>query len=171
MAQEYFERKLNALADLRENDIREIAIIKSMLHDTMASGLAIGISPTDEILRKYHRGCLTKEINKLVYGIRERKDARMVRIRPLAFYIVGEYSDKFRWHYHGLIKVKDVKTLDKIKRKLQDKIGRVVVEQIRNVPQYLEYMFKQYTRNDKFYNWERKKCYKGFDEYIENENL
>lgn len=146
------------LADLRAKTIIEIKKLKQSI-DT--DGVCIGISPNDGILNKHTRGELTEFIQKLFERMRIKGvDGHLNPIKPLVLVLVGEYSPKHRWHYHGIIKVNNIVTLDKIKKKINQIIGRCITEQIRNDESYIDYMFKQYIGDDSnYYVWNKDECY------------
>lgn len=138
------------LAQLRENSLREVAVVKNRLRAIANVGVSIGISPSDDTLKRYS----IEEINSriLKYLMRQREVgivfAKGEGMPPPAL-LVGEYSNKHRWHYHGVIIVKNIKTLDKIKRGLNNSIGRCVTEEISYVESYVNYCFKQYEDQTK----------------------
>lgn len=141
---EYFA-VVKSLALLRENSLKEVAVVKNTLRQIAHKGVSIGISPSDDTLKKYS----IEEINTRIqrYLMRQRESgivfAKGEGMPPPAL-LIGEYSNKHRWHYHGVIFVKDIKTLDKIKRGLNNTIGRCVTEEIKYVESYVNYCFKQY---------------------------
>jgi len=157
---EFLRQSEKPLAELCQKTLQEIEIIKEDI-DEYTAGVAIGISPTDKILNELSRGEITQLLTKIFMRIRMRgSDGRAEPIAPLSLLLVGEFSPKFRWHYHGLLKVNDVTTLDYIKRRLNKVIGRTVTEQINNTVNYVNYMFKQYEcpEHGYFYNWNIKEC-------------
>lgn len=96
-------------------------------------GVAVGISPTDNLLNK----CKHNAINQMIRKTFNR--------RNIPFLVVGEWSNtNHRWHYHGFMKPKDMKQLESIKRALNNQIGRTVTEQIKHHDYYLDYMLKCY---------------------------
>lgn len=157
---DYIRAKVRPLADLRA-ERRQDAI---RCHDSIDvnGGVAIGISPTDSILDKYTREELTATITKILQRMRMRgSDGRLVPVAPLSLILVGEYSEKHRWHYHGIIKVNNVVILDSIKRKLRQIVGRTITEEIREDEKYIDYMFKTYLcpEHGDWYVWDREACY------------
>lgn len=157
---EYVERVGKPLADLRAKALQDAIQCR---HSVNPEGVAIGISPCDNIIDKYSRGEITDLIYRLFKKIRARGSdgGRMVPIAPLALFLVGEYSPKHRWHYHGIIKVDNIVILDKIKKRINRVIGRCVTEDIRDTEKYIDYMFKQYTdaTHSHYYVWDSKECY------------
>jgi len=156
---EYVERVGKPLAELRARDLMDIKDCKDKIE---RGGVAIGISPTDTILNKFDRGEITEMITKIFKRIRVRgSEGALVPLAPLTLHMVGEYSPKHRWHYHGLINVENIIVLDKLKKRLNTVIGRVVTECIRNEEQYIDYMFKQYEciEHGDYYKWDRKECF------------
>lgn len=156
----FIKRSEPPLAELRLKTLAEICEIKCNANDYI-SGMAIGISPTDKVLNQFNRGEITMLITKIFKTIRERGVDGAVRpIGPLSLLLIGEHSPSHRWHYHGLIKVNNIVTLDHIKKRLTRVIGRTVTEQINNTENYLNYMFKQYEcpKFGMFYKWDIKDC-------------
>lgn len=159
VVKQYQKRVGKPLAELRAKQLLDIERCKASIE---TDGVAIGISPTDAILNKYDRVEITNVIIKIFKRIRARdRDGALRPITPLAVHLVGEYSDKHRWHYHGIIKVDNILILDKIKKRIHQVIGRCVTEQIRNEEQYIDYMFKQYEcqAHGDYYCWDPKECY------------
>lgn len=150
--------EVKPLADLRAKMVQEVEELK---RNVVTGGVAIGISPTDQVLAKYKRGEITQLIFKLFKNSKTRAvEGTLVPEAPVSLSLVGEYSPKFRWHYHGILKVKDVTVLERFKRRITRVIGRCVFEQIHHYNEYIDYMFKQY-KNDPFhyYPWDKKECY------------
>lgn len=159
VVKEYTKRVGKPLAELRAKQLLDIVQCKASIEP---DGVAIGISPSDSIINKYTRGEITDTLIKIFKRIRVRgSDGALVPVAPLALHLVGEYSQKHRWHYHGIIKVDNILILDKIKKRLHQVVGRVVTEQIRNEEQYIDYMFKQYEcmEHGDYYCWDPKECY------------
>lgn len=156
----FVQRSEKPLAELRKKMLGEIEEIK-MRSDRYTKGVAIGISPNDNMLNHYKRGQITDIITGIFKKLRAKgSDGRIVPIAPVALLLVGEYSPKHRWHYHGLIVVDNIVILEKIKRKINNIIGRTVTEQINNVVAYINYMFKQYEcpSHGLYYVWNKKEC-------------
>lgn len=152
-------RGSDTLADLRAD---QDLVIMSLIDNIDTRGVAIGISPNDSILEKYSRGEITDILYNMFDGMRVRgSDGGLVPIAPLTLTLVGEYSPKHRWHYHGIINVTDIKTLEKIKSRIRTKIGRVITEQINNTENYKRYIFKLYlnTKDRTYFCWDKKECY------------
>lgn len=163
--EKWLERNEKPLAELRSKNMVEIYNLKQK---APTGGVAIGISPADSVLDNHSEMEITKLIYKIVSKMRSRgSDGALVPIAPLDLYIVGEYSPKHRWHYHGIIKVTNIEILNKIKKKLSHMIGRTVTEQIKHEPNYIDYMYKQYTDIDNgyFFEWDRQKCYLHYEQY------
>lgn len=122
-----------------EKPLAELSIQQAhdKLDDLVNGCVAIGISPTDTIIQNNtHDG-----INAIVKRIMKR--------RRIKFFVVGEWSPKHRWHYHGIVDVRNtiydsMKTLDLLKKSLTRQIGRTQTEQIQNEPAYVDYMLKCY---------------------------
>lgn len=156
-------RKEDSLADLRLKQVAEINVMKQGI---IQDGVAIGISPPDSILDKYTRKEITDLIRVFFKRVRARgSDGRIVPIAPLALDLVGEYSPKHRWHYHGIIKVSNIVVLDSIKARCRKLFGRTITEQINNTSNYINYMFKQYECPEHFlfYPWVKEECYIHID--------
>lgn len=156
-----FNRRVGIpLAGLRAEQLLDVIKCRMSVD---SGGVAIGISPRDSILEKYTRGEITNMIYKIFKRIRARgSDGGLVAIAPLTLHLVGEYSPRHRWHYHGTITVENIVILDKIKKRINTTIGRVVTEQITNENNYINYMFKQYTNTDilsTYFPWNRDECY------------
>jgi len=146
------------LAELRQKQVAEISGIKDLIN---GDGVAIGISPSDKTLNEYTRGEITHIIRVTFNRLRARgSDGVLVPVAPLALHLTGEYSPQHRWHYHGIIKVNNIVTLDRIKKRLNKLIGRTVTEQINNTENYINYMFKQYISDENnYYMWDKDECY------------
>jgi len=141
------------LADLRQ---KKVAEIRDIMKDMSMDGISIGISPSDVTLDKYERG----EITNMIRNMFKRMRASDGQGLSLTLILVGEYSPVHRWHYHGVLKVKNIKIVERIRKKLNTLIGRTVTEQIRNTELYKDYMFKQYIADDMdYYMWDSKECY------------
>lgn len=97
-------------------------------------GMTIGISPTDHILATLKE----KQIKTLI----ERYFNRL----HCLFILVPDYSEKIRLHYHGIIVTEDTSQLLKIKRWTNKRLGRIQIEQIVHVTEYVKYMFKIYQQ-------------------------
>lgn len=96
------------------------------------TGCEIHISPTDIVLNKYSHYIINRMIKKILQGT--------------DYSIVGEYSPtNFRWHYHGILKIKDISKMDNIRRKLNKQIGRTDHMMIRDAEGYVKYMYKMYN--------------------------
>lgn len=148
------------LAELRQKSRAEISsIIDSLNAESYA--VAIGISPTDSWLNDHPRLESSLCIHKMFSYMRKRESSgALVPVAPLSLVLVGEYSDKHRWHYHGMIYVKNIVVLDSIKRTIQKKVGRVVTELIKDKESYINYMFKQYVGDEMdYYVWDRQACF------------
>lgn len=156
----FVSRSEKPLAELREKMLLEVALIKEDIHKHYSCGVAIGISPTDTVLQKYDRGEITKSIESIFKRASNRRPGAPESRGRFDAILVGEYSPQFRWHYHGILIVENVLILEKVKRILNKLIGRTIVEQINNVPRYVEYMFKQYdnTTYGTYYPWNVMEC-------------
>lgn len=99
-------------------------------------GVAIGVSPSDEALRKYK----PEEFKFMA--------ERYLNKFKCCYMLVPDYSETFRFHYHGGILVNDINTLHKITRWFNNKIGRTVTGAIRDVKLYVSYCFKMYQQVD-----------------------
>lgn len=66
--------------------------------------------------------------------------------RKAHFYIIPDYSEDGRLHFHGLMKVENTtyKYISKIRNELEKAFGRTWIRPIRNLPLYIKYMFKLY---------------------------
>lgn len=66
--------------------------------------------------------------------------------RKAKFYIIPDYSEEGRLHFHGLMKVENTtyKYISKVRNDLEKAFGRTWIRPIRNIPQYIKYMFKIY---------------------------
>lgn len=166
---EWQRRRADTLADLRRKNAVEIEGLKNAIHGSaVVYGVAIGISPKDEVLKQFTRGEITHLINKIFKRMRIRgSDGTNDIVRPIApliLTLVGEYSPKHRWHYHGLIFVKNIEILQYIKKRLTKVIGRTVTENIRCVHTYVDYMFKSYECDDHkdFMLWVKDDCYLSY---------
>lgn len=156
----FVKRSEKPLAELREKTLGEIRDIRAGIGD-LVHGVAIGISPTDKVLNEYNRGEITNIINRMFKSMRMRgSDGALSPIAPLSLLLVGEYSPKHRWHYHGIIKVNNITTLEAIKKRLRKSIGRTVTECINDTENYVDYMFKQYEcpKHGMYYDWNKKEC-------------
>jgi len=156
---QYSGRNENLLAELRRKTVVEIQDIKMRIKE---DGVVIGISPPDSLLNQHTRGEITNLIRIFFNRMRERReDGALCPIFPLSLYLVGEYSPKHRWHYHGIIKVNNILVLDKIKRRCQKLFGRTITEQMNNSVNYINYMFKQYEcpEHGTYYPWQKEECY------------
>jgi len=166
-------RSENTLAELRRKNACEIAEIKKEIVDSkLCNGLMIGISPKDDVINTMSRG----EISKLIYDIfrkaRERlSTGALVPVANLSLVLIGEYSPAgHRWHYHGLIHVKDILTLERLKRRISLRVGRCVSGHVMNTEIYLGYMFKQYVEDfNNFYVWNKEECYVRFSRFTNEE--
>lgn len=106
-----------------------IELVTALCND----GCEMGISPRDDVLTKND----AKSMRRLIIDTIGKVDCRYV--------FVGEYSpEKHRLHYHGVIICKSLDDREKVKRRIANKIGRCESECIRNVEQYVKYMFKSY---------------------------
>lgn len=145
----FVARSSSPLAELRANGLAvKEETIKWM--DSMVSwGVCIGISPRDDILNKYKRSEINNIIYKIFKRLRERDGVTgaLAPVARLSLVLVGEYSDKLRWHYHGLVNVKNIDTLERVKRILQRSIGRVDTQLLRDYNKYKAYMFKRVDDN------------------------
>lgn len=167
----YIARRSKPLAELRAKNAWEICELKDVLNDTMKHGCAIGISPRDDVLNKFSRGEITHIIKSIFKRMRIRSlvaskmsltaDAHPPLSHPITLALVGEYSESHRWHYHGIILIDNIVLLSNLKKRISKFVGRTVSETIRNVPNYIDYMFKQYECDEhgSFYDWDRKECY------------
>lgn len=153
----FLKRNETDLAELR---IKTLGKIKEIRDKIVEDGVAIGISPDDNML-KNNRTKVTEIIFNMFKKFRVKTEGRMIP-PPLSITLIGEYSNSHRWHYHGIIKVTDIIILDKIKRMIKRRVGRCVTEQIRNVPLYIDYMFKQYNNPQSFYPF-TSSCYLQID--------
>lgn len=165
LVKEYIAVVNRPLAELRRLSVAQISAIRDHIRDSsIMDGVCIGISPSDKTLQEYDRGEITDMIIRTIKRMRYRgSDGRLVPIAPLHLIIVGEYSPQHRWHYHGIIKVNNIVILDKIKKRLNQVIGRTVTEMIMNAERYDKYMFKQYIADENnYYVWSKEDCYGEF---------
>lgn len=156
----FVKRSLPPLAELRQKTLEEIQLIKEGIAPYV-QGVVIGISPTDKMLNDHTRGEITNYITNIFKRIRIRDETGvLVPVHPLSALLVGEYSNKHRWHYHGWLKVDNIKILEAIKKKLRSKVGRTITESVGNAVYYTNYMFKQYECPDHgyYYQWDNKEC-------------
>lgn len=100
-------------------------------------GIAVGISPRDDVLNKRTH----KQINNAI--------KKMFTRCGISFLVIGEWSSVgiHRWHYHGFCLPKDMATMDRCKSWLNNVIGRTVTEQIHHETNYVDYMLKCYENN------------------------
>lgn len=147
------------LAELCAMRLKRMVAIKGQIRE---DGVAIGISPKDAILNQLDREETTILINDIFNKARRKDESgTIVPLHPLSVQLIGEYSPKHRWHYHGIIKVQDIRILDYIRRRITAKIGRCQTEQIRNTKDYINYMFKQYESPEfgLYYPFIENECY------------
>lgn len=152
---------LQSLANLRATMVLEIGtIIKNFVTD----GVAIGISPNDDVLHRFNKGEISHNLYKIFKNGKARgSNGALVPEAPVWVCLVGEYSPSFRWHYHGILRVANVDVLERFKKRIQRLIGRCVCEQIRNYNEYVKYLFKQYLEDQQnFYPWNKDICYVEF---------
>lgn len=99
------------------------------------NSIEIGLSPRDHILNMGPHNVINTLIKNSI--------RRLHGLNHL--FLVGEWApDTKRWHYHGIISIKDIASLDKIRRRLEIDIGRVEVNNIRNEQCLEDYIFKVY---------------------------
>lgn len=167
----YISRRSTPLAELREKNAWQIQELKTVLYNApVMKGIAIGISPRDDILNNNTRGMITKKIKGIFMNMRSKTLFKTPGIvagsspppRPFMLVLVGEYSPgNFRWHYHGMMLCDNINVVMSIKHRLNKLIGRTITEQVKDTVLYTNYMFKSYecdTHKD-FYDWDKKECY------------
>lgn len=160
LVKNYMIERSQPLAQLRENGLRNMAQVKDVLRSIANVGVSIGISPRDTVLSEMNHTEINKIINDYLLRVREG-DAGARCPHPPPFLVIGEYSPQHRWHYHGAIAVKEMKTLDRIKKYIQRKIGRCVTAQISYVESYVDYCTKTYKDDSplKVYSIFNDDCY------------
>lgn len=131
---------VDQMCETREKLLAEgrtkIALYRANMITIGNRGVAIGVSPSDDALRKYK----PEEFKFMV--------ERYLNKRQCCFMLVPDYSVTHRFHYHGVILVMDIDELNKIKRWFTQRIGRTVTEPIKDVKNYVEYCFKIYNSTD-----------------------
>lgn len=83
--------------------------------------------------------------------------------RDVRVFLVYEYSDVGRFHYHGIIENVPANRLANIGTKLRKYFGRIELSQIRNWDNYTEYMLKRYmtesAQYEKLYDERNDVCF------------
>lgn len=130
--------------------LKEVVDAMGECHKKVYS-LMITINASDQNMAKY----TPKEMSQDM-----RDTFKRMRCK-LSVILVGEYSKKMRWHYHGLINVENVDILDRVKRTVVRRYGNTLTELIKDQVAVVDYMFKQYTKKDLtvFYPWNDSKCF------------
>lgn len=118
-----------------------VEALRSRCEQLAHCGHACTITFTDFQLAKYREEYLAREV-----------DQCLRKIKKLEQYIfIADWSVTGRFHFHGMVQVKDLRVLQYLKSRLQRKglAGIIKHKLIDNLPLWIEYMLKQYTPEGK----------------------
>lgn len=135
------------LHNARENNDKILDVIidaryyESQLEEN--GNFAITITFIDHVLSKYKRTYLRQLIREII-----KKTRNIYRI-----ILIPELSKVGRFHYHGVVKCRDINVINRLKLKLSI-LGICQVKCIDNTMKWAHYCVKSYDHNDCIYTRE-----------------
>lgn len=98
----------------------------------------------DNILETY----TVPMIQKTVYQFMKKLGSK----HHFTFFLVQDYSNTYRLHYHGIIWLSNVEVAQKIRLSIQRKFGRTQIRTINHPVEYAQYVFGIYSEDHDKYN-------------------
>lgn len=117
--------------------------IENNVNEMNCNEITITLKPRIAVMEYMYVRSFIKETIKACLG-NTTKDSRII--------LLYEISNSGMFHYHGILSNVSLNALNNIRKNLNEYVGRTEIKYIRNMPAYINYMLKRYTKERENYD-------------------